>query len=234
MGVPVGLIVRCTALIVYLYTWNVYINTEFTGRFDIRLRYGSYYEFLTNLSFLLSIIVNVFLVIGELLPKVQHGGHLMNFAASFPSTVIVFIYFWTVFCIDRELIYPIELDKCQSFWVVFVKHGVILPVSLFNILYEPFQGRRWIVYSINIAASVGYYGWVIHIYHASGHWVYPFMTVLGEAKVMYILLPITMVVVGILTRLAMALNMKIHSTEYTISTHRIQPVSNEDKEPLSD
>lgn len=69
MGVPVGLIVRCTALIVYLYTWNVYINTEFTGRFDIRLRYGSYYEFLTNLSFLLSIIVNVFLVIGELLPK---------------------------------------------------------------------------------------------------------------------------------------------------------------------
>ena len=69
MGLSVGTIVRIVALILFSYTWYIDVNTQLPERFDVRLRYGSYYRYLTKLNFLLLIAVNFLLIIGEVLPK---------------------------------------------------------------------------------------------------------------------------------------------------------------------
>ena len=69
MGLSVGTIIRIVALISFSYTWYIDVNAQLPERFDFRLRYGSYWRYLTKLNFLLLIAVNFLLIIGEVLPK---------------------------------------------------------------------------------------------------------------------------------------------------------------------
>lgn len=222
MGVNIGLGVRCVVLIVFIYTWNAHLNIQFPERLNSRLRYGSFYRFLTVLNFLLSILVNLFLVIGELLPKVRYVGHVLNYSVSFPVNAIVFVYFWTVYWIDRELIYPQLLQEYYPPWVSNIEHGLILPVALFNIVYQPFHMSRLLSYSMAGVSTLAYVAWIVHIYNVTGKWIYPFMNAMGTEQVLYIFFPLSLIVAVVFQNIGWRLNEMVHPSKHYVENNKKQ------------
>jgi len=142
---------------------------------------------------------------------VQYIGHMISYSASFPATGVVSIYYWIFFYVDRELIDSKVMNEYLPFWISLVQHGVILPVALFNILYQRFDAPRRISYSIGFCCTILYYIWLMHIYGVTGEWVYPFMTAMGKEKQMFGVFPLTICVTGLFQKLGFTLNQMIHS-----------------------
>ena len=135
---------------------------------------------------------------------------MINFSLSFPSMMIVFVYFWTVYFLDRELIYPEIMESFYPQWVSFIEHGLIFPIGLLNILHRPFKMSKRFACCLIWAACIGYYIWLLHIFNVTGTWVYPFMTALGDDGVKYILFPATFIVVALVQQLGWKLNQIAH------------------------
>ena len=124
-------------------------------------------------------------------------GQALNFSISFPANAAVFVYFWGVYFIDRELIYPRVLEEFYPFWLNLVEHALILPVAVFNITRAPFDMSRPLSYGLGAVSSFAYFLWVMRIFEVSGRWVYPFLEAMGKDNVLYVFFPSTVVVVAI-------------------------------------
>jgi len=196
MGLCAATVVRSLAIVGFAYSWychiNLYFPDEFGGTF--RLRYGSYYGFLTVLNFLFSIFVNFLLLLGDFFPTVQHFGQALNFSMSFPATMLVSIPFWAGYAINPELVSGWH-PKFYPFWLNLVEHALILPVALFNITRGPFDMSRKVSYGLAVISTFAYFSWVLHIFNESGIWVYNFLEVIGKDKFIYVSFPSTFVVV---------------------------------------
>jgi len=65
--------VRMATVVLFIYSWNARINLQKYSLDPAAQahynQYGSFYRYLTALSFLITILVNVLLIIGDFLPK---------------------------------------------------------------------------------------------------------------------------------------------------------------------
>jgi len=197
MRVCSATIVRSLVIFGFVYSWHRHVNLNMPDEFNTRLRYGSFYGLLTVLNFLLSIFVNFLLLVGDFIPTVRKFGQALNFSISFPANAAVFVYFWGVYFIDRELIYPRVLEQFYPFWLNSVEHALILPVALFNITRAPFEMSLTVSYGLGVVANFAYNLWVVYIFEVSGTWVYPFLEAMGKDNVLYVFFPITVVVSAI-------------------------------------
>ena len=140
-------------------------------------------------------------------------GQVLNFSVSFPAMMIVCVYFWTVYFIDRELIYPVRMESIYPQWVSCIEHGLVFPIGLLNILHQPFRMSKTLACGLIWMATFSYYAWLRHIFNVTGKWVYPFMDAMGSDTVNYLLFPVTLVIVSLVQQLGWKLNTMAHPTK---------------------
>uniref|UniRef100_A0A8C6VB12 Androgen-induced gene 1 protein-like n=1 Tax=Naja naja TaxID=35670 RepID=A0A8C6VB12_NAJNA len=98
----------------------------------------------------------------------------------FPVGLFVAVAFWGLYAIDRELVYPKELDNINPDWLNHTMHTTILPLLFIELVicshkYPP----RWKgILGLGIFSAV-YLSWIIWIHHVAGIWAYPVLGVLG-------------------------------------------------------
>ncbi|CAH2084090.1 unnamed protein product [Euphydryas editha] len=97
-----------------------------------------------------------------------------------PLTVIILILFWPLFTINRELVFPVFIDKAISLTSNHIMHTSILPIILIELFFNPKsrpQSHKW--YLAHVAFIYVSYFAVIILNHAkTGTWPYPLVTLL--------------------------------------------------------
>ena len=84
----------------------------------------------------------------------------MNHAISFPTSAIVFTYYWTLVLNDRNNIGSDAAYADYPWWMDLMEHGVVLPAALINILLEPFTLTPLVGYIMAAASTGGYVSWL--------------------------------------------------------------------------
>ena len=68
--------------------------------------YGGYWRYLTVWNFLLQLLVNILLAVGEHIQAARTLGDLLHHGISFGCTVVVFVIYWGLYFTKTELIRP--------------------------------------------------------------------------------------------------------------------------------
>ncbi|CAG9794323.1 unnamed protein product [Diatraea saccharalis] len=159
---------------------------------DIRIRKFSEMQFryLTSWTFTLQIVYGVIGLVCDLLtlknsktrdyklPKYVKGFRDTLFAGIvWPSSLVVFIFFWCVFIYDRSLVYPDFLDKVLSPVSNHIMHTAILPIVLWEILFQPrTKPQSHMRYFAHMTFHFAFYlGVLIYTYVEKGIWLYPIL-----------------------------------------------------------
>ncbi|KAL7985624.1 hypothetical protein Chor_004194, partial [Crotalus horridus] len=89
----------------------------------------------------------------------------------FPVGLFVAVAFWGLYAIDRELVYPKELDEINPDWLNHTMSWLYVHISIL------LDGKEyWDLASLQLYT---YHGRIIWIHHVAGIWAYPVLGVLG-------------------------------------------------------
>ncbi|PAA78280.1 hypothetical protein BOX15_Mlig026933g2 [Macrostomum lignano] len=173
-----------SAYVLVLYYNFTYVR--FPSRKNPSKNFGGKYEYLTvlNLVFLTASLTLSFLC--ELLPiglnsnPVHKLKGILN-AASATISMFVCLAFWSIYAINRELVFPAVLDSIIPPWHNHAIHTTVLPVSLISYLLTPKSHAPRFATLMCVASGlvVCYTLWIYVIYLNTGRWVYPVLAVLG-------------------------------------------------------
>ncbi|XP_028177816.1 androgen-dependent TFPI-regulating protein-like [Ostrinia furnacalis] len=128
------------------------------------------------------------------LPKHLHRFKETLFCAIvWPSSVLVCVLFWTVFLYDRSLVFPEYLDKALSPVSNHIMHTAILPIVLWEMLFQPRTSpRSHKKYLAHLAFHFGLYVSVLtYTYIERGSWIYPILSKLYGTVYFYVLIAFT-------------------------------------------
>ncbi|XP_061179625.1 androgen-induced gene 1 protein-like isoform X2 [Saccostrea echinata] len=105
-----------------------------------------------------------------------------NFLATivFPVGMFVVLTFWGIYAIDRELVYPKELDKVIPSWLNHIMHTTILPFLLIDkfLVYHQYPSRRAGFITL-LSLALTYLAWILWVAFYANIWVYPILKVLS-------------------------------------------------------
>ena len=97
-----------------------------------------------------------------------------------PIGVFVSISFWSLYAIDRELIFPVGIEKWYPIWLNHTTHTIILPIVLIeNYLVDHNRRNQKNGLTLLLAVIVTYGAWVLYLGIVTNHWVYPVLEVIG-------------------------------------------------------
>ncbi|KAL5014095.1 hypothetical protein ScPMuIL_008365 [Solemya velum] len=98
---------------------------------------------------------------------------------AFPVGTFVVVTFWAIYAVDRELVYPKELDKIIPAWMNHAMHTTVLPLLLLEkyLIYHKYPCRRDGMLGLLFFASL-YAAWIFWIAYYVDLWVYPILQVL--------------------------------------------------------
>ncbi|CAF4871490.1 unnamed protein product [Pieris macdunnoughi] len=96
------------------------------------------------------------------------------FTLAFPLGVYVSIAFWSVYAVDKELIFPERVEKAYPPWInhplhTFVSVFIILEMLTSNVTYP----RRMVGLAMINIFMFSYLGFLFVVYGRTGEWVYP-------------------------------------------------------------
>ncbi|XP_054164551.1 androgen-dependent TFPI-regulating protein-like [Oppia nitens] len=97
-----------------------------------------------------------------------------------PLAIFVSISFWGLYAIDRQLIFPVGIEKWYPNWLNHCTHTIILPIVLLdNYLVCHTRRSKKTELSLLFAVIIGYGVWVLFMGLTSDVWVYPILTKLN-------------------------------------------------------
>lgn len=113
------------------------------------------------------------------LPLIRRARDYLFAALAFPLAANVTIVFWTLYSIDRELVFPRVMDPIYPWWLNHILHTnvfLFIIVELF-ISHHKYPIRK---VSLTILSSSigGYIAWVYIVNFVADVWVYPVLNVL--------------------------------------------------------
>jgi len=98
---------------------------------------------------------------------------------SLPLCLFVFIIFWGLYSIDRELIFPRAIEPFYPNWLNHGSHTIIVPFAVLEaLLYEHKQPSTFVGMTALLTWFVVYLVWVMYLGVVHAVWVYPVMEVL--------------------------------------------------------
>ncbi|XP_059062573.1 androgen-dependent TFPI-regulating protein-like [Achroia grisella] len=109
-------------------------------------------------------------------PKYIKGFKDLFFAAVvWPSTLLVFTFFWTLYVLDRGLIYPPFLDQILAPASNHIMHTAIVPIALWEVAFQPRSvPKSHIKNAFHLVLYLGLYlSVMIYTYVEQNKWVYP-------------------------------------------------------------
>lgn len=97
----------------------------------------------------------------------------------FPLGMFVATTFWTLWAINRELVFPVALDAFFPGWLNHIMHTSIVPLDFFELIFIPktFPKRSLAMSGLSVL-MLGYLAWVFIIAFKTDFWVYPVLAVL--------------------------------------------------------
>ncbi|CAH1101820.1 unnamed protein product [Psylliodes chrysocephalus] len=147
-------------------------------------------RFFTGWTFMLQILFVTIASVDELtkllgLPSVVKNlfgktrAFLFN-ALLFPCTVLVIVTFWSIWHVDRELIFPKEIDEYFPSWLNHVLHSFIgIPILLELLLPKKDHFIAFKPAAVTLLLYCGIYqSLYFSIYFKDGVWLYPIYKVL--------------------------------------------------------
>ena len=158
-------------------------SVRIPGIFDT---YGGRWKFLTNWNLHLQLAYFTVGICNELFgsqktpsnihqsSKLQKLRDFLFSTLAFPVAMFVTISFWSLYSIDRNLIFPTQLDKFYPLWANHMLHTTCLISQMIemNTSYHIYPSRTKGCLTI-IGFSLIYLGWILFIAHNANIWVYP-------------------------------------------------------------
>ena len=147
--------------------------------------YGGPFKFLTHIHQWLQLVFFTVQFLTDILPE-SSIKKLLQSVCDFTFTTIVFpmalsitISFWSIYAVDRDLIYPESFDSIvplslNHFWHTTIALWVILDVFL-CFRHYPSSG---VAASVNFIVNAAYQAWVVWVFVKTGFWVYGILGVL--------------------------------------------------------
>ena len=102
---------------------------------------------------------------------------------AFPIGVFVALMFWSLYFIDRRLIFPAKYDAYISEGMNHMLHTIVLPLQLIELVavFHVYPRRR-IGMALTSLGCAAYLTWVCIIAWQGGFWVYPVFKVLPPVQ----------------------------------------------------
>jgi len=97
----------------------------------------------------------------------------------FPLSLFVAVTFWTLYAIDRELVFPQVMDAIYPRWLNHLVHTFILVTLVEAYIVDHAYPCRKTAFTTITGLTSLYLGWVFYIAYVSDFWVYPVLRVLG-------------------------------------------------------
>ena len=150
--------------------------------------YGGKYKFLTSINMMLQ---SVYFVL-SLLAHLTHYMNLRKFceflftSLVLPLGTLVTGLFWTIFAIDRELVYPTIMDMYIPNLMNHACHTFVFFLMAFDLMVIPhFRAVGLMAETITMITVVTLYSLlIVWIKYYAGFWVYPLMRQLSHMELM--------------------------------------------------
>ena len=160
------------------------IKDELYILFPKRRLFGGEWKYLTYWNIVLQLIYFIIAFINDIWgtessakdasSRLQKCRDFLFAAVAFPIGIFVPVMFWTLFNIDRNLIFPPLMDKFFPPITNHMKHTTPLPSQILELLliYHIYPKRLSGILT-NVLFCLTYIGWTFYIAYAGGIWVYP-------------------------------------------------------------
>ena len=146
-----------------------------------RNKFGGVWKYLTFLNMLLQCIFFTIALLANFVKRLRGIRDLMFSSAAFPVGMFVGIIFWSIWAVDRELIFPKVLDEYFPAILNHLMHTTVLPLQLGQLyLVEHNFPSRSRGFTITALLFLSYLAWINYIYYMTGFWVYPVIKVRTE------------------------------------------------------
>ncbi|XP_041632042.1 androgen-induced gene 1 protein isoform X3 [Drosophila kikkawai] len=148
-----------------------------------KIKFLSYWSLIIQALYYTVSLVNDFVGTNELTPKkppaVRRFKDWLMATLAFPVAINVGVTFWTLYAIDRELVFPKVLDPVFPSWLNHVLHTNIVVFIVLEIFtsYRSYPKRSQGLTGLAIFMGA-YLVWIHVVKHYSGVWVYPVLEVL--------------------------------------------------------
>lgn len=178
------------------YVFALYYHTYLTtsGIDTRKYTYGGKWKYLTYLNLVLQTIFFGLCVLTDFvnltLPPTWLRGGVQSLLVklrdalftmfAFPCATFVFSSFWSLYTMDRELVYPKFIDAIIPLWLNHAMHTAIVPLVLVQMYIQnhTYASRRKSLTVILFYGAVYVVG-VHWAHHVSGVWVYPILAKLS-------------------------------------------------------
>ena len=160
-----------------IYTYHVYVAPF---RKDT---YGGHWKFLTYINLNIQLVCFSLCILCDILQYLKYHNYARArqfkdfFYASLgvPSCLSVFVSFWTLFFIDRELVYPKALDEYLPIWANHIWHTAII-ITLIEVICDHHEyPRKSLGLSVCSIFGIGYIVWVEWVQKQGNITVYPIL-----------------------------------------------------------
>jgi hypothetical protein len=128
-------------------------------------------------------LVNDFIGTNESLPenppKIRKVRDYMFATFTFPISMNVAVVFWSLYAIDRELVFPSVMDPIYPWWLNQILHTNVFTFMVVELFlhHHVYPSRKAELLGISIF-SLSYIGWVNVVKLVANAWVYPILNVL--------------------------------------------------------
>ena len=144
-----------------------------------RNKFGGVWKYLTFLNMLLQFIFFTIALLSNFTKRLHGVRDLLFASAAFPIGMFVGIIFWSIWAVDRELIFPKVLDQYFPAILNHLMHTTVIPLQLGQLLLVRHRfPTRTKGFAITGVLCLGYLAWINYIYYMTGFWVYPVIKVI--------------------------------------------------------
>ncbi|XP_053961023.1 androgen-induced gene 1 protein isoform X1 [Anastrepha ludens] len=184
------ILVHLTAAVQFSYgIYYDYNYVKFPETTNMHANFGGKFRFLTFLNAIIQSIyyiislINDFVGTNEVAPKhtptIRKVKDYLMSTLAFPVALNVGITFWSLYAIDRELVFPRVLDAVFPSWLNHVLHTNIVVFIILELFtsFRAYPKRSQGIAGLS-AFMLSYLVWIHIVKHYSGVWVYPVLEVL--------------------------------------------------------
>ncbi|XP_041361372.1 androgen-induced gene 1 protein-like isoform X2 [Gigantopelta aegis] len=148
----------------YLTFWNEVLQTFYFGLCTVNAVFGSNVDVCGN---------------PRTRSKLQKWKDYLHTTLVFPVGAFVVGMFWSIYVVDRELVYPRKLDAIIPQWLNHVMHTTVLPILLVEkmLTYHHLPRRRSAISGLVLFCGI-YFAWIMWVAYYADLWVYGILRVM--------------------------------------------------------
>lgn len=171
-------------LMVWYHGFNIYFRYKHPVQLPGDSQFPGKWRFLTIWNVWLQIVF--YLVVGAFSlaksPAINSLRDTIFTTVVLPMSAIVSVMFWGIYAVDRELIFPVALEKLgYTNTMNHMEHSTILGITIVNMLLvrHTYPAARK-GNSIICGVALAYVVWLYIVHHLTGRWAYPFLAVMSD------------------------------------------------------